>query len=453
MTSSRYPVSACSNGSQDRGDNAWIVNGNNGNSNINNRDNNNRVRAVRGPAREFQGAEAQHVTLRDLHAAWKQARRQKVPSANQLNFDTNWADRLLDLQEQLNVGTWSPRPTTCFIAERPKAREIHAPDFGDRVVHHWLIPQLEAVYDRTFIADSFANRRGKGSHAAVRRLQGFVREVHSGQAVGYFLQLDIANFFNRIHRPTLYRMLKTRMERRGLPITVRRATHALLHRSPLDIGVRYVASPEARALVPAHKQLANAPAGCGIPIGNLSSQFFANVYLDRLDQFIKHTLKVPRYLRYVDDFVLVHRDPAQLSAWKAEIVRFLADELRLSLKEDADPRPLGDGIDFLGYVVRPTHTTVRRRVVSHARAALAAWESAHVADSKATGTPDDFRRIRSVWASYEGHFRHANSYRLHASLRRRFPWIDAATRPRRYSLRHEGRPTTIQIKGAQHNAR
>jgi len=446
MTSPCYPVPACADGSQDRGDNAWIVNFDNGNSNNDNRDNNNRVRAVRGPAREFQGASAQRVTLRDLHSAWKQARRQKVPSANQLDFDTNWGDRLLELEEQLNTGTWSPKPTTCFVAERPKAREIHAPDFGDRVVHHWLIPQLEAIYERSFIADSFANRREKGSHAAVRRLQGFVREVRSGQGGGYFLQLDIANFFNRIHRPTLYGMLKARMARHGLPDAARRATHALLRRSPLEVGVRYVSTPEARALVPAHKQLANAPRGCGIPIGNLSSQFFANVYLDRLDQFVKHTLKAPRYLRYVDDFVLVHHDRDQLVAWKAQIVRFLADELRLSLKEDVDPLPLADGVDFLGYVVRPTHTTVRRRVVSHARAALAAWEGSHVAGAVMRGTPDDFRRVRSVWASYDGHFEHADAYRLRASLRRRFPWIDAATRPRRFRLHQEGSALTFPTR-------
>lgn len=444
MTSPCYPILACADGLQDRGDNAWIVNFDNGNSNINNRDNNNRVRAVRGPAREFQGAgEAQQVTLRDLHAAWKAARRQKVPSANQLDFDTRWGDRLLDLQEQINAGAWSPRPTTCFVATRPKAREIHAPDFGDRVVHHWLIPKLEAIYERTFIADSFANRRGKGSHAAVRRLQAFVRQVHSGQGGGYYLQLDIANFFNRIHRPTLYRMLKARMERRRLPWIARKATHALLRYSPLEIGVRHVATATDRALVPPHKRLENAPAGCGIPIGNLSSQFFANVYLDRLDQFIKHTLGARRYLRYVDDFVLVHHSREQLLEWKARIVQFLADELRLSLKEDADPQPLAAGIDFLGYVVRPTHTTVRRRVVSHARAALAAWESAHSDAGRITGTPDDFRAVRSIWASYEGHFRHADAHRLRAGFLRRFPWLPAATRPRRHVLRAEGRRITI----------
>lgn len=298
MTAPRYPITACAAESQVHGDAApsefaWIVNFNNGNSNNDHRDNNNRVRAVRGASRERQGAEGQ-VALRDLHAAWKAARRHKAPSAGQLAFDARWADRQMDLQEQLQAGTWSPGPSTCFVATRPKAREIHAPAFGDRVVHHWLVPQLETIYEPAFIHDSYANRVGKGSHAAVRRLQQFVHQVHSGQGGGWFLQLDIANFFNRIHRPTLWAMLKERMERGHLPMPTRHATHALLRRSPLDAGVHMLCSPSELARVPPHKRLANAPQGCGIAIGNLSSQFFANVYLDRLDQYVKHTLKARR---------------------------------------------------------------------------------------------------------------------------------------------------------------
>src|SRR5258708_3466776 len=210
------------------GDYAWNVNFNNGNANWNNQDNDNCVRAVR--ASEYHG----DPSFRSLHSAWRKARRGKKPSPNQLTFDSQWIDGLLDLEQDLRAGTWQPRPTTCFIATSPKAREIHAPDFADRIVHHWIVPQLEAIYEPTFIVDSFSNRVGKGTHAAVERLQAFMREVHSGQGGGYYLQLDIKNFFNRIHRPTLYALLKKRMEQRDLPIACRRAVHALLRRSPLE---------------------------------------------------------------------------------------------------------------------------------------------------------------------------------------------------------------------------
>jgi hypothetical protein len=354
-------------------------------------------------------------------------------------------DHLLVLQRELEAGAWSPRPSTCFIATRPKAREIHAPDFADRVVHHWLVPQLEQVYEPGFIHDSYANRAGKGTHAAVRRLQAFARQVDSGQGGGWFLQLDVHNFFNSIHRPTLWAMLRTRLARAGLPETVRRATHALLRQAPLAAGVDIRGTAAERAQVPPHKRLANAAPACGLPIGNLSSQFFANVYLDALDQFVKHTLKAPRYLRYVDDFVLVHRDRAQLEAWRDAITAFLGRELRLSLKPEIRLAPLGEGIDFLGYVVRPTHTRVRTRVLEHAQAALRAWEREHVVRRGLRVTPADLRRLSSVWASYSGHFRHADAHRLQARLFKRYPWLTAATVRRRFPAALEGRRLAIPL--------
>ncbi|PRH82829.1 reverse transcriptase [Arenimonas caeni] len=442
MTKPRYASTGCAARSQVSGDTdspcawragaSWCVDFNNGNVNNNDHDNRCFVRAVRSasPAPgEFQGPGGREVSLRSLHAAWQEARRGKQPSVNQLRFDAQWIDGLLQLQAELSAAAWSPRPSTCFIAARPKAREIHAPDFADRVVHHWLVPQLEAIYEPTFIHDSFANRRGKGTHAAVRRLQQFVRQVHSGQGGGWYLQLDVHNFFNSIHRPTLWQLLKRRIVRNGLPPVVQATTHALLRRSPLAAGVTYRASTAERAAVPPHKQLENAAPGCGLPIGNLSSQFFANVYLDQLDQFVKHVLKAPRYLRYVDDFVLVHQDRVQLADWQARIERFLADHLQLRLKADVRLKPLEAGIDFLGYVVRPTHTLVRRRVVSHARAALAAWEQRHVQPGCVVATPAELRHVGAVWASYRGHMAQANSRRLQARLRRRFPWLATVAEP------------------------
>ena len=387
---------------------------------------------------------AQTVKLRALFDAWRVARVGKKPSLNQLAFDAEWTRGLLELHREINRGIWRPRASTCFVATRPKAREIHAPDFADRVVHHWLVPQLEAIWEPRFVFDSYANRRGKGSHAAVRRLQQFVREVHSGQGGGWFLQLDIHNFFNSIDRRILWAMLRPVLERHAAPLTVLQVTHALLARSPVAAGATLRGTPAQFALVPAHKRLINAAPGCGLPIGNLSSQFFANVYLDALDQFAKHRLKAQRYLRYVDDFVLVHRDRAQLEAWLTEIRAFLRSTLRLELKADIRLRPLSDGIDFLGYVVRPTHTVIRRRVVAHAREKLAAWEQEHVRGRVIRATPDDLRTVRSIAASYAGHFRHGSTHRLQSAIERRFPWLPVATRPRRFHHSAEGRRITLK---------
>ena len=413
MTTPRYP-SGCAAGSQAHGlaaspsDYAWGVNFNNGNSDWNHQDNTGFVRAVRSvavPVGEYQGA-----TLRDLFHAWKRARRKKVPSNNQAAFEAHWIDGLLDLQHAINARTWTPRPLTCFIAQRPKARQIHAADFADRVAHHWIVPQLEALFERGFIHDSYANRRGKGTHAAVARLRTFVRQVQCGHAGGWYLQLDIRNFFNSIHRPTLYALLKRRLLRESAPAIWLHLVHALLRHPAERQGVVHRATATERARVPAYKRLENAAPGCGIPIGNLPSQFFANVYLDQLDQFVKHELKARKYLRYVDDFVLVHPDRAQLEAWKVRIETFLRDRLRLELKPNAPLRPLRTGIDFLGYVVFPTHTRVRSRVVRHAFAAINEVRR----DRSAAGN----RRRRAALASYAGHFRHADASSLTNQLKR-----------------------------------
>jgi RNA-directed DNA polymerase len=413
MTRMRYSQ-GCASGSQVPesafpSDYAWNVNLHNGNVNRNNQTNHNNVRAVRAG----EGRDA--VSLKSLHSAWVRARRGKKPSPDQLSFDAYWIDQLLDLQRRLNDRSWSPGKPTCFIATAPKAREIHAPPFADRVVHHWLVPQLEAIYEPKFIFDSFSNRRGKGTHAAVERLTEFMRQVHSGQGGGWYLQLDIRNFFNSIHRPTLYAMLKAHTGK--LPAAAQHATHALLRRSPVAGGVNFMGSDADRAQVPAHKRLENAAPGCGLAIGNLSSQFFANVYLDALDQFVKHELRAPRYLRYVDDFVLVHRDREQLQAWAAAIAEFLRDRLRLELKADVKLKPLSAGCDFLGYVTYPSHRVVRRRVVGHLRQKLKAWPM-HT-DSRPTAAA----KLRSVIASYSGHFKHASSFKARRAIARRFPWL------------------------------
>ena len=190
MTMARYSGQDCSPGSQVRGEAwdpscAWFVSFGSGYAYDGGRSSHACVRAVRSvPAGEYQETGGETVTLRALYDAWRAARCGKQPSCNQLEFETHWTDGLLRLQRALRAGTWQPGPSTCFVADHPKAREIHAPDFADRIVHHWLVPPIEAIWEPRFIEDNFANRKGKGGHAAVRRIQQFVRQVASGQGGG-----------------------------------------------------------------------------------------------------------------------------------------------------------------------------------------------------------------------------------------------------------------------------
>jgi retron-type reverse transcriptase len=366
------------------------------------------------------------VSLAACYAAWQRARRGKKPSRNQLAFEARWLDHLLDLHTALRSGRWQSRRTVSFIVNHPKTREIHAPDFSDRIVHHLLVERLLKLYEPVFIHDSFANRRGKGSHAAVDRLQTFLRQqdnmANNMQRGGWYLQLDIHNYFNSIHRPTLYAMLCRRIaqqERCGqLPPKHALALRSLCHKLLAQRTTEHQRDPSAALKVPAHKLLRNAAPGCGLPVGNLTSQFFANVYLNALDQFVKHTLKVRHYVRYVDDFVLLANSPQQLRDWQAQIAAFLQTTLQLKLRCDAQLQPCVQGIDFLGYEVFVHHRRVRMRVVQHCREKLQAWYQQH---ARRALRPCDIAQLHALLGSYWGHFAHA--VRLRQTLFAQMPWL------------------------------
>jgi retron-type reverse transcriptase len=358
-------------------------------------------------------------------SAWCKARKGKKPSANKIAFEARWLDSLTDLYTVLRVGEWQPARTVCFVVTHPKTREIHAPDFADRVVHHILVERLEKLYEPRFIYDSFANRQEKGSHAAVKRLQAFMRMRDSGNSAWY-LQLDIHNYFNSIYRPTLYAMLCKRLEQaqrsKELPIAHVQALRSLCHKLLANPISQYVRSPEAAAKIPPHKRLCHAKRHCGLPVGNLTSQFFANVYLDALDQFVKHVLKVRHYVRYVDDFVLLGDSPAQLKVWQAQIEMFLHQTLHLKVKEGVLLQNCVQGVDFLGYRVFAHHLRVRPRVVRHCLAKLAAWHAKHPLFDKVTVQQANL--LHATLASYWGHFAHANSVRLRQMIFDQNPWLE-----------------------------
>ena len=374
------------------------------------------------------------VSFRSLWAAWLACRRRKRGTRDCLRYNGRLLDRLAAAQTALNACTWRPSRTRVFVTTKPKAREIHAPVFADRVVHHWLVPQLEVLYEPVFIHDSYANRQGKGTHGAVARLQTFMRQATcNGQKRAYALQLDIANYFNTIDRRRLFAMISHRLDQssRRHPAEeeryrhLARITRSLLTGNPAQ-GAYRLGHPSRFDRVPPHKRLINAAPECGLAIGNLSSQFFANVYLNELDQFVKHTLKCRWYLRYVDDFVLVDPDPERLLAWRDAIEEFLRERLGLSLRPPVGmPWAVSRGVDFLGYVVRPNYLLARQRVVDAADQCLAKWESTLVGDHGLCLDPVQSKALQSSLGSYLGHFRHASGFRMTARLWERHRWLDA----------------------------
>jgi len=264
------------------------------------------------------------VSFAALRAAALRASRGKRQAASVARFLERLEPEVLRIQRELDADTWRPGDVERFEIHDPKRRTITAVPFEDRVVHHALIEPLESVFERRMITDSFACRKGKGTHAALDRVQRLARR----HAV--FLKLDVAAFFDSVShdvvRTTLVRIVKDRR--------VLRLCDRILRG-------------------PAERQH-----GVGLPIGSLTSQWFANLVLDRLDHHVKENLRAPGFVRYMDDMVLFADEKATLHAAHAEVSTFLRDELKLRLKNRATVlAPVQEGIPFLGWRV---HRGLRR---------------------------------------------------------------------------------------------
>ena len=312
----------------------------------------------------------------ELVAAYLDCRRAKRNTASALAFELEQESNLIALQESLLDATWRPGRAICFVITRPKPREVWAAPFADRIVHHLLYNRIGPGIERAFIADSCACIEDRGTLYAARRLEHHARSITAGwQRRAHYLKCDLSSFFVSIDKTILDRQLERRIACSwwlGLARTI-------LHHDPrANVDVR---GNRARlALIPPAKSLFQQPAHRGLPIGNLTSQFFANVYLDDLDQFIKHRLRAQHYVRYVDDFVLLHRDPAQLNAWRTEIEAFLETRLRLRLNPTKTIlQPVHRGIDFVGQVIAPHRRTLRRRTLHAAISRVRTMPAANVA--------------------------------------------------------------------------
>ncbi len=364
-------------------------------------------------------------TFEAVETSYRECRRRKRGTLNALRFESDLERNLIELTSDLQTGKYQPRRSVCFLTTRPKLREIIASDFRDRVVHHLLVKQLEPTFERVFIHDSFASRKGKGTHAALDRLQSFIPRVtqnHTRRA--WFAHLDIKSFFPSIDREILHRLVSQRMLRS--PALRWLATLWIFHDPTADAVFK--GDPKLLEQLPPGKSLFKCPPGKGLPIGNHTSQFFANVYLNELDQFVKHRLKARYYLRYVDDLVLLSPSREELSAWREEIGGFLREQLLLDLNQRRSRiAPLSSGIDFLGYVTHPRHSLVRRRVVGNLveslerlETELTLWAGGYCWVLYSEGTSE---YAESMLASYRAILERADTAKLRRSLRARFPWI------------------------------
>ncbi len=337
------------------------------------------------PAKFFE----QITTLESLARAHQIAMRGKKSNLSATSSNYRFMSQLLELQAELISGRYYPLPYRHKIISEPKVRSIEAPAFRDRIVHHAIHQVLSPFYERFFIADSYACRKDKGPHKAMSRVQKFIRQ----QPHDYTCKIDTSKYYASINHTKLHQLLSKRLPEQKLLNLL--ATIITSHQS----------GPEHDHLFPSDSPY-HTKGSHGIPIGNLTSQLFANVYLHELDMFVKQQLKIRHYVRYMDDILFFHPDKTQLRQWQQQITDFLHDELYLTV----NPRkvriyPARLGVDFVGFVLYRSHRRVRASSVRRFRrrfhrqlkllmdgkltaealeASLSAW-TAHVAHGQGEG--------------------------------------------------------------------
>ena len=314
-------------------------------------------------------------TMQQLVQAWLDCRCHKRQTASAQAFEAHVERNLCNLRAELLSQSYAPGRSICFVVTHPRPREVWAADFKDRVVHHLLYNVIAPRFVASFDAGSAACIDGRGTLYAARRLEHDVRSVtHNWARPAYYLKCDLANFFVAIKK----RVLQAQLHRKVTEPYWRWLTDTVLMHDP---RINYELRGDARLLlqVPAHKRLVNAPADTGLPIGNLSSQFFANVHLNALDQFCRHQLKARRYNRYVDDFILLNEDPQQLSQALKHIEAWLPEQLGCRLNTSKTIlQPIDRGIDFVGHVIKPWRRTTRARTLASAIKRLQTMPAADV---------------------------------------------------------------------------
>ncbi|QQS26803.1 group II intron reverse transcriptase domain-containing protein [bacterium] len=351
-----------------------------------------------------------YFTFANLHQAYLDCKKYKNQTFYHQKFAYDLEKNLSKLELDLVNRTYRPERSIAFVVTQPKIREIFAADFRDRVIHHLLYNYLAPVFEPRFIYDSWACRPAKGTHGAMLRLQQFTRKVSQNRRSRdcYYLKMDIKSFFTSIDKHILYQLVERRVKNKE----IRWLAHVnIFHDCARDIPPRIQSAPTLFDSLPLDKSLFTVEPGKGLPIGNLTSQFFANVYLHELDAFVKHHLKARYYVRYVDDFVIVHEDQTVLERYKQEITEFVWQRLRLKVHPGkVFIRPISDGIDFVGYVVRPDYILIRRRVVGEWRRRM-----------EQAATPD---QQQTIYHSYQAHARWADSHKLQRVMRKRLPDVE-----------------------------
>jgi RNA-directed DNA polymerase len=315
----------------------------------------------------------------NLYGAYLKARKSKRYRREVLKFTERLEENLINIQNELLWKTYRPRRVRQFYVWEPKKRLISAPAFYDRVVHHALCNVIEPIFDNSFIHHSYACRMDKGTHEAVNTFQKQLRQAKRKWSKVYCLKIDVRRYFPSINHRILYSIIERKIKDPDLLWLIK----TIIDSNPGDTG---------------------------IGIGALTSQLFANIYLDQLDHFAKEVLRLKYYIRYMDDIVILAPNKRELHTVLAEIENFLWNKLRLTTNSKTQIMPINRGVTFLGYRIWPTHRRLKgqskRRIKRKMRVYQKLYKEGRV----------DLEEIRASLMSWLGHVKHCNSHNLQEKL-------------------------------------
>lgn len=315
----------------------------------------------------------------NLLLAYKRAKKHKTKKAYVVGFSKNLKNNLLQLQFELLFYAYKPKPLETFILRDPKTRKISKSDFRDRIIHHAICNIIEPIFDKTFVYDSYANRKGKGTLKAIERFNYFHRKItQNNKREAYALKADIKHYFETVDHEILINIIRIKIKDEKVIWLIRQILNNFNSKTK----------------------------GVGMPLGNLTSQFFANIYLNELDEFIKHKLKTKYYIRYVDDFIILHSDKYILKDYKNKINEFLKT-INLELHADKSKIiPLERGVNLLGFRVFYYHKLLNIRNISKMERKLI------ILRDKFIKGKINYDKVYSIFEGWLAYARHANTHKL-----------------------------------------
>lgn len=336
---------------------------------------------------------AQIVDYDNLWHAYQHAAKGKRFRDEVLIFSNNLEANLINIQNELIYHTYQVGHYREFYVFEPKKRLIMALPFKDRVVQWAIYRILMPLIDKRFIEQSCGCREGKGVQLAADILQNWSRKISRTSERPYYLKLDISKYFYRIDHEVLFSILKRMIKD---PDTLR-LLHTIIFSETKKFGIPVGVGMD---------DIENRVGWMGMPIGNLTSQLFANLYLNELDQYAKHELHMHYYVRYMDDVIILDEDKRDLHRVLEELDVFISSVLHLQLNNKTCIRPISTGIDFCGFRIWPTHRKLRKKSVRKMKKRLKYLKNAYARGEA------DFDEIGQTVNSYLGYMKHADCHRL-----------------------------------------